>query len=219
MKQLIRTICAAGMVALFLTSPAYADRAKFDADKMLSDLESQLKLSGDKLNKLKPALDAKSQDLQKSIHESVDEGFMQLEALSGQLDEASREAAEKLSEALSGEEMHQIKAYLKKIDGEAIKEIRDELVAQLSQFLKLTEDQIAKVKPILEDGFDQLGEMLDRLKNEGSKSLEGFRSQFEGLNKDMNQRLRDSLDSEQIKALDSHHEELTESIRKALDFK
>lgn len=43
------------------------------------------------------------------------------------------------------------------MDGEAIEEIRDELVAQLTQFLTLTEDQLAKVKPILEDEFNQFG--------------------------------------------------------------
>ena len=213
----IHTLCAATMVALVLTSPVDADREQFDADKMLSDLESELKLSGEKLNKLKPALDTKSEELKKSIHESVDEGFMQLENLSTQLDAASKEAEAKLKEALSSEEIQQLKDYLNKIDGEAINQIRDELVAQLSEFLKLTEDQIAKVKPILEDSFNQLGEMLDQLAREGGKSLEKFKSQFDQLNQELKQKLRDNLNPEQIKSLDANREELRENIKQALD--
>ena len=213
----IRIFFAAIMVALLLTAPTYADREQFDADKMLSDLESQLKLSGDKLDKLKPAMDAKSEELKKSIHESVDEGFMQLENLTTQLDAASKEAEAKLQEALSSEEMQQLKDYLNKIDAEAIKQIRDELVAQLSEFLKLTEEQIAKVKPILEDSFNQLGELLDQLVREGGKSLEKFKSQYEQLNEELKQKLRENLNPEQIKSLDSNREELRENIKQALN--
>ena len=213
----IRTFFATTMVALLFTSPVYADQEQFDADKMLSDLETQLNLSGEKLDKLKPALDAKSEELKKSIHKSVDEGFMQLENLTTQLDAASKEAEAQLKEALSSEEMQQLKDYLNKIDGEAIKQIRDELVAQLSEFLKLTEEQIAKVKPILEDSFNQLGELLDQLVREGGKSLEKFKSQYDQLNQQLNQKLRDTLNADQIKSLDTHHEELRENIKQALD--
>ncbi|MDJ0956537.1 MAG: hypothetical protein QNI91_06760 [Arenicellales bacterium] len=213
----IRTFFATTMVALLFTSPVYAEREQFDTDKMLSDLESQLKLSGDKLDKLKPAMDAKSEELKKSIHESVDEGFMQLENLTTQLDAASKEAEAQLKEALSSEEMQQLKDYLNKIDAEAINQIRDELVAQLSEFLKLTEEQIAKVKPILEDSFNQLGELLDQLVREGGKSLEKFKSQFDQLNEELKQKLRDNLNPEQIKSLDTNREELRQNIKQALD--
>ena len=213
----ISTFFATTMVALLFMSAAYAEREQFDADKMLSDLESQLNLSGEKLDKLKPAMDAKSEELKKSIHESVDEGFMQLENLSTQLDAASKEAEAKLKEALSSEEMQQLKDYLNKIDGEAINQIRDELVAQLSEFLKLTEEQLAKVKPILEDSFNQLGELLDQLAREGGKSLEKFKSQYDQLNGELKQKLNDNLNPDQIKSLDTNREELRQNIKQALD--
>ena len=213
----IRTFFVTTMVAMLFLSPAYAEREQFDADKMLSDLESQLNLSGEKLDKLKPAMDAKSEELKKSIHESVDEGFMQLENLSTQLDAASKEAEAKLKEALSSEEMQQLKDYLNKIDGEAINQIRDELVAQLSEFLKLTEEQLAKVKPILEDSFNQLGELLDQLAREGGKSLEKFKSQYDQLNGELKQKLNDNLNPDQIKSLDTNREELRQNIKQALD--
>ena len=97
-------------------------------------------------------------------------------------------------------------------------EIRDELVAQLSEFLKLTEDQLSKLKPVLEDSFNRLGEMLDQLKKDGISSLEEFKSQYQTLNSELKQKLKDTLDSDQLKALDEHGEELQESVRQALNF-
>jgi len=210
-------ICCATVAALcLLASSAYAETDEFDADKMLSELESQLKLSGDKLSQLKPAIDAKSAELNKSINESVDRGFVELDKLSDQLDVASKEAQEKLQEALSSEEMQQLRDYLKKWDRDAIDKIKQDLAAQLTALLELTEDQISKLKPILEDGFNQLGEMLDRLAREGNKSLEKFKQQYEQLSEDLNQKLKDTLNSDQMKSLETYREELREKIKTAL---
>lgn len=212
----IKLFGAAAVAALFVISPARAGTEEFDADKMLSELESQLKLSSEKLSELKPAIDLKSRELKKSINESVEKGFMQLDSLSGQLDAASREAEAKLKEALSSEEMQQLRDFLNKWDAEAINQIKQQLTAELTAFLKLTEAQIDELKPILEDGFEQLGEMLDRLVSEGNKSLEEFKQQYEQLSKDLDRRLKDTLDSEQVESLDTHHEELREKIRATL---
>lgn len=204
------------MLGFLYGTSAFAGEEEFDADKMLADLESQLKLSGDKLSELKPALDAKSAELKKSINESVDKGFVQLEALSGQLDAASKEAEKKLNEALNSEEMQQFKEYLNNIDGQAIEEIQQQLVAKLTEFLKLTEAQIQQLKPALEEAFERLGKMLDELAREGHKSIEEFKSRYDQLSKELDQKMKDTLDSEQFESLHKHHDELRHNIREAL---
>ena len=90
--KLIKICYTAILAQALLSSPVFSAEGEFDADQMLSELEQQLQLSSDKLSKLKPALDAKSAELKKSINASVEKGFMELEALSGQLDTATREA-------------------------------------------------------------------------------------------------------------------------------
>jgi len=214
--KMMKTIYSAAFAAVLCTSTAFAAEQEFDAEKMLSDLEQQLQLSGDKLSKLKPAIDAKSAELKKSINSTVEQGFMELGALTQQLDAASKEAETKLKEALSSDEVQQVREYLSKIDGDAIATIRDQLVAELEKFLKLTEDQVAKLKPVLEDAFNQLGEMLDGLAQEGTRSLEKFKMEYQGLTVDLKQKLADTLDGEQLKSLEMHRDELRKSINKAL---
>jgi DNA-binding protein Fis len=211
-----KTLYTAALAMVLCVSPAFAADQEFDAEKMLSELEQKLELSGDALAKLKPAIDAKSAELKTSINQSLEQGFMELGALSQQLDAASMEAQTKLKEALSSDEMKQLKEYLSKIDGDAIASIRDQLVVEVEKFLKLTEGQVAKLKPVLEDAFNQLGEMLDRLAQQGTRSLETFKKEYEGLNLELKQKLAETLDGEQLKSLEVHRDELRENINKAL---
>ena len=213
MKKMLH---AAALAMVLCAGPAFAADQEFDAEKMLSELEQQLELSSDALAKLKPAIAAKSAELKTSINQSLEQGFMELSALSQQLDAASIEAQTKLQEALSSDDMKQLKEYLSKIDGDAVTSIRDQLVAELEKFLKLTEGQVAKLKPVLEDAFNQLGEMLDRLAQQGTLSLETFKKEYEGLNLELKQKLAETLDGEQLKSLEMHRDELKESINKAL---
>ncbi len=211
-----KVIGAAAMAAFLAGTPAYADMEEFDAEKMLTDLENQLKLSSEELVKLKPALDAKSKELKKSINESVDRGFVELEALTSQLDAASKDAQAQLKEAFSSEEMQQLRDYLNKIDKEAIKQATNELVAQLTTFLKLTETQILELKPILEDAFNRLGEILSKLAQEGNKSLGEFKKKYEALSEELRQKMESTLDREQIKSFNQHRQELRENIEASL---
>ena len=211
-----KVIGATVMAAFLAGTPAYADMEEFDTEKMLTDLENQLKLSSEELAKLKPALDAKSKELRKSINESVDRGFVELEALTSQLDAASKEAQAQLKEAFSSEEMQQLRDYLNKIDKEAIKQATDELVAQLTAFLKLTETQILELKPMLEDAFNRLGEMLSKLARQGNMTLEEFKNNYEALSEELRQKLESTLDREQIKSFNQHRQELRENIEALL---
>lgn len=213
MNRLFKFILA---VLFVLTSPVHADVEDFDSEKLMAELEAQIELSGEKLEKLKPVMEAKSQELKKSINDSVETGFMQLNELSGELEAASREAEQKLEEALNSEEVQKLRDYMRNLDRNAITEIRDELVRALAEILRLTEDQLRKLGPVLEDGFNELSEMLDSLAREGKSNLEEFQKRYENLNQDLNQQLKDALDDKQIKDLEKHREELREHVRARL---
>ena len=214
--HLIRFFSVASVTLFWLTLSSNTIAKEFDTDKLMSDIESQLKFSSDKLTKLKPAIDAKSKELEKSINESVNKGFVELQALTGQLDAASKEAEEKLKQALSGDEMEKLKTYLKSIDQEAINQIKDSLVDELSKLLLLTQDQIGKLRPILIDSFDKLGAMLDRLASQGKKGLEAFKQNFDHINNELKNRVSEVLSSDQLKKLDANREELRQKLRAEL---
>ena len=214
--HLIRFFSVASVTLFWLTLSSNTIAKEFDTDKLMSDIESQLKFSSDKLTKLKPAIDAKSKELEKSINESVNKGFVELQALTGQLDVASKEAEEKLKQALNGDEMEKLKTYLKSIDQEAISQIKDSLVDELSKLLLLTQDQIGKLRPILIDSFDKLGAMLDRLASQGKEGLEAFKQNFDQINNELKNRVSKVLSSDQLKKLDANREELRQKLRAEL---
>ncbi|NOQ46958.1 MAG: hypothetical protein GQ559_09865 [Desulfobulbaceae bacterium] len=214
--QCIRLFFIVFIVWSVSVSVVLAADEEFDSEEILSNLESQLELSSEKLSRLKPVIDAKSAELKKSMHETVDKGFMQLEELNSKLDAASRDAEKKVSEFLNSEEIEKLKDYLSKIDEDAIREMKEKLDAELSAVLELTEEQAAKLKPLFEDSLTQLSEMLERLAKEGSKNWEEFRGQYENLSKELREKLQDTLDSEQMKRLDRYNEEKKEKIQVAL---
>ena len=112
--------------------------------------------------------------------------------------------------------MNQLKDYLSKIDKKAIDEMKDKAIANLSAVLELTEEQMVKLKPVLEDSFAQLGKIFNDLAKEGSRNWEGFKKQYEALSGELQEKLQDTLDREQMKRLEKYNEEQKEKIQKAL---
>lgn len=196
-------------------SSAFAADKEFDSEQILSDLEKQLELSSEQVSSLEPAMDAKSVELKKSIHESVDEGFIQLDKFSNKLESVSRDVEKKAGEILNSEEMNKFKDYLSKIDKKAVIEMKNRAVANLSDVLELTEEQVVKLKPAIEDSFAQVGKMFDDLAKEGNKNWEGFKKQYEKLSEDLQGKLRDTLDDEQMKRLEEYNEEKKVKLQKA----
>ena len=215
MRSIKLFLTAVIAISLCTTSVSAADK-EFDSEKILSDLESELKLTSEQTARLKPAIEEKSAGLKKSMHESIDKGFVELDKLSAKFDKVSRDAEKKAGEILNSEEMLKLKDYLSKIDKKAVKEMKDKAVADLSAVLELTEAQIVKLKPILEDSYNQLGEIFAGLAEEGNKSWDGFKQQYEQLSKDLKDKLQDTLDNNQMKKLEKYNEEKKVKIQKAL---
>jgi len=189
---------------------------EFDSEKMLSDIEKKLQLSQEKLQKLKPALDAKSAELKKSIQESIDKGFIEFEKLSKKLDAVSKDAEKKVEQALTSEEMMQLRDYLSNIDKDAINKAKETLILEFTALLELTEEQAEKLKPILEDSFSHLAVMFDQLSEQGIRNWDDFKTKYDDLIKDLREKLQDSLNSEQMDSFENHSDELKEKIHKTV---
>ena len=186
---------------------------KFDSRKMMSELESQLKITDEELSRLEPTIDEKSSELKKSIHETVNKGFIHLDELKEQLNNVSRKAAEKVGEFLQSEEMEKVKNYLRKIDEQAIKEAKDRLEEELTNVLELTEEQMAELKPLLDESLIHLSALLNQLAKEGRNGWEEFKHQYELLVKELRDKLQETLDSDQLDRYDKYNEEKKEKIR------
>ncbi len=204
------------LTILVTMTNGFAGDDNFDSEKMLSELEQELKLEKEQLSKLKPTIDAKSEELKKSIHETVDKGFVELNEMKQKLDEVSKEAELKVAAFLNSEEMQKLKDYLSKIDEDAIKQAKDLLVAEISEVLVLTEEQLDKLRPVLEESMDQLAEMTSNLAREGSKSWAEFKNQYEELSQALKEKMKDTLNREQLKKLEKYNEDKKEKIHQVL---
>lgn len=204
-------------ICLGLTGLVHGEEAReLDSDAMISELNKRIELSREQWEKLKPVLDEKSRDLKKSIHESVDKGFVQLEEMSRELDSVSKETEAKVKAFLNSEEVQQLKEYLSTVDEEAIQEAKEQIVAELSAVLELTGEQIEKLKPVIEDSVNQLTTMVEELAKEGSRSWEEFKRRYEQLSKELHQKVEETLDDGQLEKLDQYNEEKREKIHQAL---
>lgn len=204
------------LTLLFTMTNGFAGDDNFDSEKMLSELEQELKLKNEQLAKLKPTIDAKSEELKKSIHETVDKGFVELGEMKLKLDKMSKDAESKVAAFLNSEEMQKLKDYLSRIDEDAIKKAKDLLVAEITEVLVLTEEQVVKLQPVLEESMDQLAEMTSNLAREGSKSWVEFKNQYDELSQAMKEKMKDTLNGEQLEKFEKYNEDKKEKIHQIL---
>lgn len=209
MKQILILVCSILMFAQICSA-----EDKFDTEKMMSDLEKQYQLSKEKLEQLKPVLDEKSAELKKSIQESVNKGFSEWDKLSGKLETLSEDTDKKVQEILSSEEVQKLHEYLGKINKEAIEETKNTIVEEFVTLLALTEEQIENIKPMLEDSFNQLGDLLTQLSKDGAASLDDFKIKYKNWSEELKMKLEKTLDDKQLEKLEIHSDELEEKIRK-----
>jgi len=216
MKAIQKLLIAAGLAAIMLPL-AYAQNEQFNTDKMLEDLERQLRLKQEEYEKLKPeleqALQAKSKVLKQSINEAVDKGFVELESLSKDLDAATEEAKVKLEQALNSEQMQELKAFLNRLDKDAIEAAYQRLVDELTELLALTQDQHEKIGPVIKQALEKQAELLAQFAQDTGKKFEQFRKEWETISNDTRRQLKDALDPGQMEKMDRHIEKIREKIR------
>lgn len=166
------------LLSLILIPSASASNKDFDTEKMLSDLQQQLRLSKEKYEQMKPeleqALEQKSRELKSTINEQVEEGFVELESMSKKLDAASAEARSNLEKALNSEQVLELKAFLASVDEKAIREAREKLLTELTKQLELTAEQLEKLKPILRDYMVQASELLKQVSKDSSDAFKEY---------------------------------------------
>jgi len=201
---------------LFSSAAMAVEEKKFDSEELMSQLEEQIDLSAEKLNQLKPEIDAKSAGLKKDIEASVDKGFVELDKLTGKLDAATKATEAKVQEMLSSEQYQQFKDFLAGIDKEAIEDAKKKLSKELSEVLQLTEEQAEKIKPVFEESVAELSALMDSFAKSGMSALDDFKSQYEDLTKQLRDKLKETLDKDQLEKYDEYKNEKRDKIAERL---
>ena len=191
------------------------EEKKFDSEKMIAELEKQIELSKQKWEQLKPVLDEKSKDIAKGLNESIDKGYAELDKLSDQFELMSKDAEKKFNEILSSDEAKKLKEFMAKVDEDAIREAQEKVVADLTELLELTEKQAAKIKPVLEESVAEFSAMMKEAAKESGKTWNEFVQEFQQITKDLYDKVRDTLNDEQMERLENYDREQMEKIKKA----
>jgi hypothetical protein len=215
MKITLRVMMITSLFLLINNVGFAAENETFNTEKMISDLNDKIELSKEQWEKLKPVLDEKSDELKRSIDEYVDKGYIHMDEMSGKLKEVGKDTEKKLEAFLNSEEMQKLKNYLNELDEEAIKEAKDRLVAEFSEILVLTEEQVDKLKPVLEDSMSQMSEMIQELADRGSSGWEEFKKQYKALTEELKKKLEDTLDKQQMERFEQYKQDKRDKIEMA----
>jgi hypothetical protein len=215
MKIILRVMMITSLFLLINNVGFAAENETFNTEKMISDLNDKIELSKEQWEKLKPVLGEKSDELKRSIDEYVDKGYIHMDEMSGKLKEVSKDTERKLKAFLNSEEMQKLKNYLNELDEEAIKEAKDRLVAEFSEILVLTEEQVDKLKPVLEDSMSQMSEMIQELADRGSSGWEEFKKQYKALTEELKKKLEDTLDKQQMERFEQYKQDKRDKIEMA----
>jgi hypothetical protein len=187
----------------------------FSMERMNSDLKEKIELSKEQWERLKPVLGEKSEELKKSISEYVDKGYLQMEEMSQTLKGVSEDTEQKLKTFLNSEEMEKLKSYLDRMDEDAIREARDKMVAELADVLALTEVQLDKLKPVLEDSLSRMSELIDGLAERGKSGWEDFKNDYKALIDDLKKKLKETLDDQQMERFEEYEQDKQDKIERA----
>lgn len=201
---------------LFVVLAQGAEPEEFNSEKIISEVEKQMDLSREKWEQLKPVIEEKSKEMSEGLKESVDKGYAELEKMTKKFDLMSKDAEQKVKDILSSEEAMKLREQLAKVDKEAIDNAKKKMIADLNELLALTEEQAQKLQPVLEDSFNQLADKIQELAKEGSKDWTEFKQDFEKMTRDLYDKVRETLDDEQLEKLEKYNEDQKEDIKKAL---
>lgn len=216
MNTVTSIVMASAMAALLVTAPLHADEADFDPAKMLSDLEQQLRMTREQYEKARPemekAMQEKSRELKASIDRQVDEGYLQLEAMSKEMSQASERLRKDLEQSLNSEQAQELKAYLEGLDRQAVEDATRKLLDELTVLLALTASQIEELKPVLRDYLDRASALLQEFIRDSSRTFEEYRREYEAAARELRDQLNDTLDSMQMEKLDRRLDEIKEKV-------
>ena len=216
MNTVTSIVMASAMAALLVTAPLHADEADFDPAKMLSDLEQQLRMTREQYEKARPemekAMQEKSRELKASIDRQVDEGYLQLEAMSKEMSQASERLRKDLEQSLNSEQAQELKAYLEGLDRQAVEDATRKLLDELTMLLALTASQISELKTVLRDYLDQAGTLLQEFIRDSSRTFAEYRREYEAAARELRDQLNDTLDSMQMEKLDRRLDEIKEKV-------
>ncbi len=204
--------------SLLFTGPVLG--RDFDLDAMLGDLESQLQTaldqSSQRMEELQPALrdalNEKSQVINDQLEDAMNRGFVQLDEMQANLDEATSNALDQLEAVMSSDEMAELQSFMDQLDEDAVQESFARIGDQLTAFLDLTQQQVQEIRPVVQDFLQRQAETLREFMQQSGGELDALKKRLQETGDDTRERLRSLLTDEQVQRFRDHQDEITERM-------
>jgi hypothetical protein len=185
------------------------------AGGFLSDLGDKLKAADQELADVEMVLEQKGQEFEKLINKEVEEGMVKIDAFNQELNQEIEGLRSELKTKLSEENLQELKNYLDGLDDKVIDRIRQEIIAKLSERLKLSPEQVEQLTPILREEFQKRSALLEKYLGQGPGQFEAYQAENDALWQETLSRLQKVLTPEQVQELEAWRSELREKVRQA----
>ncbi len=157
-----------------------------------------------------------SEELTTRIEQGAEVARDKINKLKKDLAAGTQAAQQKFDQILSSEEYTKLKNYVANIDKQTIANAKEKMSQEISSVLQLTEEQAQKLKPVMQDSMNQLGEMLTELKKSGLSAFGEYREKFEQFSSDLRSKLESTLNQNQLERFDQYRNEKLGKLDKGL---
>ena len=186
-----------------------------NSENILETLVDRLNLTPEQREKVRPAVENLSEALAATIDTWEEQGFIDRESLSGQLEPLLEKIRGKLAVVLDSEQVQALQGSLASLEEDAVEVIRFAVIEMISKRLGVTPEQAAQLRPMLRENLAAMSKLLSSFAAETGKSFEEFKAASDDLRNSLKARLRNVLDADQMKTLDALQDEIVERIRNA----
>lgn len=192
------------------------DKRDFQPAQFLTDLRERLKLTEDQTAQIRPLIQEQVQNLRDLMEQYKTQGIAGRQSLQAEIQKFREEVKSKITPLLTDAQKQELQKYYEEIREKANETVKEGIVKNFADRLKLTQEQLKQVTPVLKENIEKRRELVEKFQEQGREAIKSFREEHQKLEEETAQRLKDLLNSDQLKELQELQEELKEKIRQQL---
>jgi hypothetical protein len=191
-------------------------RKEFQPAQLAADLKARLQLTEDQVAQIRPLLKEQMDTLRTVIEDYKEQGMAGPQALKAEMQKFRDDLKAKIVPLLTDDQQQKLQAYFEELREKANKTIQDRFMEKLAERLKLTEEQIKQIAPIMKENAEKRRELVEKFQEQGREALKAFREEHQQMEQETAQRLKDLLNAEQLQEFQKIQDELKEKIRQRI---
>jgi hypothetical protein len=199
----------------------FAESAAKDAkteDEFIGEISAGIKQAVEGFGEAAmPSIEKKAKDVWEDIQGEVGKGYLELQSLTNNVNDAVAELGQELRGLVSSNDMAAVQNFLDGIDAKAIAAVIDGLAAAALAELNVPMAKLDEVSSILSEDIKERASLLEKHLESGKDVLKDFGADNEKLFDTTSSKLEGLLSPEDLKQLKAWFDETGKKIRTAKD--